>query len=63
MLDRLLELYPPLVRLCTLAVGIGSAVAATNAGIDNRGQPIAAGVLALASAVALGVLVLDSKEK
>jgi hypothetical protein len=58
------DFYAGLVRACTFAVGMGSAVAAIRVGIDSHpSQPIAAGILSLASAVAFGFLVLDSKRR
>jgi hypothetical protein len=54
--------YRGLVRLFTFAVGLGSGGAALHLWIAFPGQPTAsAGIFALASAVAFGVLVLDSK--
>jgi hypothetical protein len=54
--------YRGLVRLFTFAVGLGSGIAALHLGIDFPGQPVASvGILAVASAIAFGVLVLDSK--
>jgi hypothetical protein len=51
-------LYAGLIRICTFAVALGSGIECLK---EDQSQPIASGIFALASAVAFGVLVLDSK--